>query len=74
MTVDGFMTAEEMKKILNLKTDTDNRTINKYVILGKLEVKFFSNKTKLYRFAQNDNTDIKKINDEEWIFEKQAKR
>lgn len=50
MTESGFMTATEIKAVLGLSTKTsDNRTLNKYVREGKLEVKFFSRKTKLYR-------------------------
>ncbi len=69
MTNDGFMSADEMKKLLSLKTDTDNRTLNKYVVQGKLEVKPFSNKVKLYRLAQNDNSK-ETFDNEEWIFAK----
>lgn len=69
MTNDGFMSADEMKKLLSLKTDTDNRTLNKYVVQGKLEVKPFSNKVKLYRLAQNDNSN-ETFDNEEWIFAK----
>lgn len=62
MTNDGYMSADEMKRLLRLKTDTDNRTLNKYVVQGKLEVKPFSNKVKLYRLAQetasNNNSEI----------------
>ena len=69
MTNDGYMSADEMKKLLSLKTDTDNRTLNKYVVQGKLEVKPFSNKVKLYRLAQNDNS-TETFDNEEWIFAK----
>lgn len=69
MTNDGYMSADEMKRLLRLKTDTDNRTLNKYVVQGKLEVKPFSNKVKLYRLAQNDNS-TETFNNEEWIFAK----
>lgn len=69
MTNDGFMSADEMKRLLRLKTDTDNRTLNKYVVQGKLEVKPFSNKVKLYRLAQNDNS-TETFDNEEWIFAK----
>ena len=69
MTNDGFMSADEMKKLLSLKTDTDNRTLNKYVVQGKLEVKPFSKKVKLYRLAQNDNS-TETFDNEEWIFAK----
>lgn len=69
MTNDGYMSADEMKRLLRLKTDTDNRTLNKYVVQGKLEVKPFSNKVKLYRLAQNDNS-TETFDNEEWIFAK----
>ena len=63
------MTPEEMKKKLGLNPATDNRTLNKYVVQGKLEVKTFSNKIKLYRLAQNDNS-TENFDNEEWIFAK----
>ena len=69
MTNDGYMSADEMKRLLRLKTDTDNRTLNKYVVQGKLEVKPFSNKVKLYRLAQNDNS-TETFDNEEWVFAK----
>lgn len=69
MTNDGYMSADEMKRLLRLKTDTDNRTLNKYVVQGKLEVKPFSKKVKLYRLAQNDNS-TETFDNEEWIFAK----
>ena len=69
MTNDGYMSADEMKRLLRLKTDTDNRTLNKYVVQGKLEVKPFSNKVKLYRLAQNDNS-TETFDNEEWLFAK----
>lgn len=69
MTNDGYMSADEMKRLLRLKTNTDNRTLNKYVVQGKLEVKPFSNKVKLYRLAQNDNS-TETFDNEEWIFAK----
>ena len=49
MNDNGFMTPEEMKKKLGLDPYTDNRTLNKYVRQGLLEVKPYSRKTKLYR-------------------------
>ena len=48
MTNDGFMTAAEMKSLLGLSArHGDNRTLNKYVKQGKLEIKCFSRKVKL---------------------------
>lgn len=50
MTDSGFMTAAEMKSLLGLSAKRgDNRTLNKYVTEGKLEVKVFSKQVKLYR-------------------------
>lgn len=50
MTDTGFMTAAEMKSLLGLSARSgDNRTLNKYVKQGKLEIKSFSRKVKLYR-------------------------
>ena len=70
MTESGFMTAAEIKSVLGLSAKTgDNRTLNKYVVQGKLEVKPFSNKVKLYRLAQNDNS-TETFDNEEWIFAK----
>lgn len=69
MINNDFMTPEEMKKKLGLNPATDNRTLNKYVVQGKLEVKTFSNKIKLYRLAQNDNS-TENFDNEEWIFAK----
>lgn len=69
MENDGFVNAAEMKRFLNLTIKTDNRTLNKYVIQGKLEVKPFSNKVKLYRIAKNDNS-AETFDNEEWIFAK----
>ena len=73
MTNDGYMSADEMKRLLRLKTETDNRTLNKYVVQGKLEVKPFSNKVKLYRLPQNDNS-TETFDNEEWIFAKQVRK
>ncbi|MBS4773086.1 MAG: hypothetical protein KHX55_02285 [Proteobacteria bacterium] len=67
MTDEGFMTADEIKIALKLNPETDNRTLNKYVVQGKLEIKPFSKKVKLYRFAKNNNT-AENLNDEEWNF------
>lgn len=70
MTESGFMTAAEIKSVLGLSAKTrDNRTLNKYVVQGKLEVKPFSKKVKLYRLAQNDNS-TETFDNEEWIFAK----
>ena len=60
MNDNGFMTAAEMKEKLGLKSQKrDYRTLNRYVIEGKLEIKILSRKIKLYRFpaesASNDN-------------------
>lgn len=48
--IDGFMTAEEIKPLLGLKSRPgDLRTLNKYVKNGKLEVFYYSKKIKVYR-------------------------
>lgn len=63
----GYMTADEIKALLGLKSkDGDNRTLNKYVLNGTLEVKSFSRKVKLYREA--DAKQQKQKNNDEWIF------
>lgn len=50
MTSSGFITATEMKSLLGLSARRgDNRTLNKYVKEGKLEIKVLSRKVKLYR-------------------------
>ena len=50
MTNDGFMTAAEMKSLLGLSAQSgDNRTLNKYVKEGKLEIKPFSQSKTLQR-------------------------
>lgn len=50
MTDYAFMTAAEMKSRLGLSARRgDNRTLNKYVTEGKLEIKVFSKRVKLYR-------------------------
>ncbi len=67
MSDDGFVTADKIKTALKLKPGTDNRTLNKYVVQGKLEIKSFSKKVKLYRFAK-DNNALENLNDEEWNF------
>lgn len=63
----GYMTADEMKALLGLKSkDGDNRTLNKYVLNGTLEVKSFSRKVKMYR--EVEETKKTKQHTEEWIF------
>lgn len=63
----GYMTADEIKALLGLKSkDGDNRTLNKYVLNGTLEVKSFSRKVKLYREA--DAKQQKQKNNDEWVF------
>ncbi len=50
MTDSGFITAAEMKSRLGLSARRgDNRTLNKYVTEGKLDIKVFSKRVKLYR-------------------------
>lgn len=63
----GYMTADEMKALLGLKSqDGDNRTLNKYVLNGTLEVKSFSRKVKMYRIVEENKQTKQHI--EEWIF------
>jgi len=69
MTNDGFMTAAEMKSILGLSAQSgDNRTLNKYVKEGKLEIKPFSRKVKLYREKTEFNTHAKTTADLDFCF------
>lgn len=69
MTNDGFMTAAEMKSILGLSAQNgDNRTLNKYVKEGKLEIKPFSRKVKLYREKTEFNTHAKTTADLDFCF------
>jgi hypothetical protein len=63
----GYMTADEMKSVLGLKSKSgDNRTLNKYVLSGKLAIKSFSRKVKVYK--EVDETQPKQNNVEDWIF------
>jgi hypothetical protein len=67
MLSNGYMTADEMKALLGLKSqDGDNRTLNKYVLNGTLEVKSFSRKVKMYRIVEENKQTQQHI--EEWIF------
>lgn len=64
---------QDMKITLGLKPDTDNRTLNKYVRNGKLEVMQYSKKVKVYRnavmpIANNENNKI----EDDWILEEAA--
>lgn len=65
--IDGFMTAEEIKPLLGLKSQRgDCRTLNKYVRKGKLEMRALSPRIKLYRLCsetvettmENKTTDL----------------
>ena len=73
MNDNGFMTPEEMKRKLKLKPDTDNRTLNKYVRQGLLEVKPYSRKIKLYREVDGKKIENEKefVNDD-WIIVDEA--
>ncbi len=67
--IDGFMTAEEIKPLLGIKARCgDNRTLNKYVIEGKIEIKHLSKKIKLYRLPQQEASKNGTIDNEEWVF------
>lgn len=69
MTDEGFMTAAEMKSLLGLSAQSgDNRTLNKYVKEGKLEIKPFSRKVKLYREKTEFHTPDKTIADLDFCF------
>ena len=60
-----------MKIKLGLKPDSkDNRTLNKYVMQGKLEFEPFSKKVKLYRFSSAHKTVIKNdFANDDWFFD-----
>lgn len=63
----GYVTAEEMKSLLGLKSKSgDNRTLNKYVLKGKLEVKAFSRKVRMYKELEEEKSEIQNVDD--WIF------
>lgn len=64
--IDGFMTAKEIKPLLGIVAK-DNRTLNKYAKQGKLEIRFFSKKNKLYRPTQGYSENKETFLDEEWI-------
>lgn len=67
--IDGFMTAEEIKPLLGIKARPgDLRTLNKYVLTGKLEIKSLSNKRKLYRLISSETKEKNDIINEEWAF------
>ncbi len=58
--IDGFMTAEEIKPLLGLKSRPgDLRTLNKYVLKGKLEMRALSPRVKLYRLCSENVETIK---------------
>lgn len=69
MTESGFMTAAEMKSQLGLSArHGDNRTLNKYVTEGKLEIKIFSKQVKLYRMKTDFTPQIETIADLDFCF------
>ena len=60
------MTADEIKACLGLTAKPgDNRTLNKYVVEGKLDVKCFSKRVKLYRLPLENVVPTKTA--EEWV-------
>ncbi len=78
MNDNGYMTPAEMKKKLGLDPYTDNRTLNKYVRQGLLEVKPYSRKTKVYREVNDNNksnpeTETSFANDD-WIIDEAIAR
>lgn len=67
MLLNGYMTAEEMKCALKLKAkEGDNRTLNKYVREGKLDVNPLSRKVHLYKLAGETPKNTQQV--EDWIF------
>lgn len=69
MTDSGFITAAEMKSRLGLSARRgDNRTLNKYVTEGKLEIKVFSKQVKLYRIKADFTPQIKTTADLDFCF------
>ncbi|MFV0626998.1 MAG: hypothetical protein ACK5N8_06600 [Alphaproteobacteria bacterium] len=69
MNDNDWKTPKEMKETLGiLAKNGDNRTLNKYVVMGKLEIKEFSRKIKLYRFPtiENGNNNNNNNNNEEF--------
>lgn len=58
--IDGFYTAEEIKPLLGIKARPgDLRTLNKYVLNGKLEMRALSPRVKLYRLCSENVETIK---------------
>lgn len=69
MTESSFITAAEMKSLLGLSARRgDNRTLNKYVTEGKLEIKVFSKQVKLYRIKADFTPQIKTTADLDFCF------
>lgn len=63
------MTAAEMKSLLGLSARSgDNRTLNKYVKEGKLEIKVLSRKVKLYREKSEFTPNIETATDLDFCF------
>ena len=70
MNDNEFMTPEEMKKKLGLNPTTDNRTLNKYVRKGLLEIKPYSRKTKLYREVNDNHAEIEtNFANDDWVID-----
>lgn len=66
--IDGFYTAEEIKPLLGIKARPgDLRTLNKYVLKGKLEMRALSPRVKLYRLCSETVETMKKKR-QTWIF------
>lgn len=58
--IDGFYTAEEIKPLLGIKARPgDLRTLNKYVLKGKLEMRALSPRVTLYRLCSENVETIK---------------
>lgn len=63
------MTAEEIKPLLGIKARPgDLRTLNKYVLAGKIEIKPLSSKRKLYRLCSEYMAEIKQTPDLDFCF------
>lgn len=58
--IEGYYTAEEIKPLLGIKARPgDLRTLNKYVLKGKLEMRALSPRVKLYRLCSENVETIK---------------
>lgn len=74
MNTNEYLTPAEMKAKIGLKANSkDNRTLNKYVADGKLEIMVLSKRIKLYRFiSQYDPKKEDKFSNDDWVIEKKG--